>query len=257
VLGINIGEGNRDDGVAVLSVSPGGGAEAAGIKSGDVLTQIAGKQLNRDGGTSPREKLLATLRETKPGDKLVVSYRRDGKVATATVTTDTLRDRFVTMRVPSPGTIPKIEHLPPFAFARADGVFGSTELAPLTPKLGQYFGAEKGLLVVRAPSDSRLQLEDGDVILDIDGRVPSSPSHALRILGSYQAGEKLKVNVMRAKKRMTFDITIPEDTGRRGYRYEYSTPAPAAAWTPAVPVPAPAPPAPTAPRAAAPADRTI
>ena len=71
---------------------------------------------------------------------------------------------------------------PNFAFMRAEGVFGSAELVPLTPKLGQYFGTEKGLLVVRAPDDSRLKLEDGDVIVDIDGRTPSSPSHALRIL---------------------------------------------------------------------------
>ena len=64
---------------------------------------------------------------------------------------------------------------------------------------------------MRAPEDSRLKLEDGDVIVDIDGRTPSSASHALRILGSYQPGEKLKLNVLRAKKRMTFDVTVPED----------------------------------------------
>ena len=71
--------------------------------------------------------------------------------------------------------------------------------------------AETGLLVVRAPDDSRLKLEDGDVIVDIDGRTPSSPSRALRILSSYQPGEKLKLNVLRAKKRMSFEITVPED----------------------------------------------
>ncbi len=34
--------------------------------------------------------------------------------------------------------------------ACAAGVFGSAELVPLTPKLGQYFGTDKDLLVVRA-----------------------------------------------------------------------------------------------------------
>jgi len=96
-------------------------------------------------------------------------------------------------------------------FMRGEGVFGSAELVPMTPKLGQYFGTDTGLLVVRAPDDSRLKLEDGDVIVDIDGRTPSSPSHALRILSSYQPGEKLKLNVLRAKKRMSFEITVPED----------------------------------------------
>ena len=178
ILGINIGgskASERDDGVEVLSVSPGGPAKAAGIKGGDVLLQIGGKSLKREEGTTGREKLLATLRDTKPGDKVVLNYRRDGKVATATVTTKP-QDWAFTMGVPAPGAIPHIEGLRHFSFSRADGVFGSAELAPLTPKLGQYFGAEKGLLVVRAPNDARLQLEDGDVIVDIDGRVPSSPS---------------------------------------------------------------------------------
>lgn len=116
--------------------------------------------------------------------------------------------------MPFAGT--RADSIPRFAFMRADGVFGAAELVPLTPKLGQYFGIDKGLLVVRAPADARLKLEDGDVIVDIDGRVPSSPAHALRILGSYQAGEQLKLNVLRMKKRLSFDITIPEDTGEWG-----------------------------------------
>jgi hypothetical protein len=105
-----------------------------------------------------------------------------------------------------------MDHMPFMAFGRMDGVFGSAELVPLTPKLGQYFGAEEGLLVVRAPDDARLKLEEGDVILDIDGRTPKSASHALRILGSYQGGETLKLKVLRARKPLTFDVTVPEST---------------------------------------------
>ena len=36
------------DGVEVVSVSPGGAAERAGLKAGDVLTEINGKALKRD-----------------------------------------------------------------------------------------------------------------------------------------------------------------------------------------------------------------
>jgi S1-C subfamily serine protease len=63
---------------------------------------------------------------------------------------------------------------------------------------------------VRAPTDTRLKLEEGDVILDIDGRVPTSPAHALRILGSYQPGESLKINALRMKKRIVLDLQLPE-----------------------------------------------
>ena len=215
MLGINLGPRGEElpEGVAVVSVSPGGAAESAGLKAGDVLLAVGDKQLKRDGEASARDVLMKEMGEVKPGEKVKLRYRRDNKVATATVTAQgpdrlfsmpfaTVRGKFAT-----PAGIP----LPAIAAMRVVGVFGSAELVPLTPKLGQYFGTEKGLLVVRAPSDSRLKLEDGDVIVDIDGRTPSNPTHAFRILGSYQAGEKLTLNVLRQKKKVSFDITIPDE----------------------------------------------
>ena len=52
------------------------------------------------------------------------------------------------------------------------------ELATLTPHLGSYFGSDKGVLVVRAPANGALQLEDGDVILAIDGADQRLARHA-------------------------------------------------------------------------------
>jgi len=88
------------------------------------------------------------------------------------------------------------------------GQLGDMELATLTPQLGRYFGTEKGVLVVRAPKD--FKLEDGDVILAIDGREPSSGSHATRILSSYQGGEKITIKVMRQQKTVNVETTLPD-----------------------------------------------
>jgi type II secretory pathway component PulC len=213
VLGINLGTKDeaKGDGVEIVSVSPGGAAERAGLKAGDVLTEINGKALKSQGDESAREQLLEAMRKVNAGDSVALSYRRDNKVVKANVVAQPLKDRFFTMAVPATPEIGALPRMPNFVFMRGEGVFGSAELVPMTPKLGQYFGTETGLLVVRAPDDSRLKLEDGDVIVDIDGRTPSSPSHALRILSSYQSGEKLKLNVLRAKTRMSFEITVPED----------------------------------------------
>lgn len=215
ILGINLGPRGEDlpEGVTVLSVSPGGAAESAGLKAGDVLLAIGDKPLKREGDVSARDVLMKEMAEVKPGQKVQLRYRRDKKIAIATVAAQGADRLFASMPMAVRGKFvspPGMPPLPPLAAMRAVGVFGSAELVPLTPKLGQYFGTEKGLLVVRAPADSRLKLEDGDVIVDIDGRTPSSPTHAFRILGSYQAGEQLKLNVLRQKKKMTFDITIPE-----------------------------------------------
>jgi S1-C subfamily serine protease len=217
VLGINLGtrEDAKTDGVEVVSVSPGGAAEGAGLKAGDVLTDVNGTALKRDGDESAREKLLSTMRKVKPGDSVAISYRRDGKVLKTNLVAQSLKDHIFTMAIPRTPPIGPIPPMHNFGFRMlrsAEAMFGSAELVALTPKLGQYFGTETGLLVVHAPEDTRLKLEDGDVIVDIDGRKPSSPSHALRILTSYQEGERVKLNILRAKKRMTLDVTVPEDS---------------------------------------------
>lgn len=226
MLGIGIGEGGRDtqsdDGVAVLSVSPGGPAAEAGIKAGDVIVELNGKSLKGDKDNSPRAKLLAEMGKLSPGDEATVRYLRDGKAATAKIKVDRLAREEIRMRRIE---IPDMDHLRDRTrefetfriFAEGRGPLGDLELVALTPKLGQYFGTDKGLLIVRAPNDKDFKLEDGDVLLDIDGRVPSDPGHAFRILRSYQPGEKLTLNVLRQRKKAAVTVTLPERE-RRGNR---------------------------------------
>jgi len=93
------------------------------------------------------------------------------------------------------------------------------ELVALNPELGEYFGTTDGLLVIRAPEESELQVQGGDVILTVDGRPVSSQAQLMRILRSYEAGEDVKLDVMRQKRRTTLTVKIPERTSRTG-RYE-------------------------------------
>src|SRR5690606_28082380 len=85
------------------------------------------------------------------------------------------------------------------------------DLVPLTPALGEYFGTDKGLLVVRAPQDTTLGLRDGDVILEIGDREPQTPEHAARILASFESGETLTLTIMRRQRRETLEVQIPAD----------------------------------------------
>jgi predicted metalloprotease with PDZ domain len=90
------------------------------------------------------------------------------------------------------------------------GPLADMELVTLTPQLGRYFGTDKGVLVVRASREQGYQLEDGDVILAIDGRQPTSGSHATRILNSYQPGEKIAIKLMRQHKMVNVEATLPD-----------------------------------------------
>ena len=235
MLGINIGGGtDRAEGVEVMGVSPSGPAQAAGLKQGDVITAIDGKPLRRTEQRNAGRQLVDHLRGVQPGQKVKIDYLRDGKKLSTTVTT-----------VPAEPPMFRMlrEHMPmlegmalPFDFGDrmppGGRGFRALELVPLTPKLGQYFGTDKGLLVVKAPpAGSGGRLEEGDVILTIGGRTPENPRHAFRILGSYEPQEKVRVEVLRQRKRMALDFEMPEVGAMN--------PPPSGARPPAPPVPPP------------------
>jgi membrane-associated protease RseP (regulator of RpoE activity) len=96
-----------------------------------------------------------------------------------------------------------------FGGGENDTRFGGAELASLSERLGSYFGVKSGVLVVRAGVDSQFKLQDGDVLMAIDGREITSAQQAGRILRSYQPGEKLTLKVQRDRKVQNLEITAP------------------------------------------------
>jgi S1-C subfamily serine protease len=93
------------------------------------------------------------------------------------------------------------------------GPMGTMQLTKLTPQLGRYFGTDRGVLVVRAPAHGVLKLQDGDVILAIGGRTPKSRSQAIRILTSYDPGQKIELLVLREHHRINITATMPGPPG--------------------------------------------
>lgn len=68
------------EGIYVAKVTEESAAEEAGMKEGDVITAIDGKPVNK------RAELQEVLAKKRPGDKVTVTYLRDKKKATKTVT---------------------------------------------------------------------------------------------------------------------------------------------------------------------------
>ena len=205
MLGLNIEDGA--DGVRIVGVSPNGPAARAGLGTGDVLVAIDGERLDADGAGPPSRRLLARMRTVEPGDEVVLRVRRNGDEREHTVTARESEWLGLERRL---RTLPDRIRSAPMIRGSAFGPWGTMELAPLTPDLGRYFGTEQGLLVVRAPEDDTLGLRDGDVILDIGGREPSTPEHAMRILGSFEPGETLSVTIMRDRTRQTLEVDLLE-----------------------------------------------
>lgn len=193
------------EGARVTAVSPGGPADEAGVETGDVIVSVDGRALDEN-GRGPSRVLIERLRDVEPGDTVSLSIVRDGETRSIDVETREGAPRVFAFEGP------RVQVLTDFF--RPDR-WSSMELVSLTPELGAYFGTERGLLVVRAPDDESLMLEDGDVILDINGRVPNSPEHAMKILGTFEAGETIELNIMRHQQQMTLEIPVEDRASGR------------------------------------------
>jgi C-terminal processing protease CtpA/Prc len=223
-LGVTIGKGEEQgpvEGVLIVGVSPGSGADDAGLRTGDVITSVNDESLTADSTKEASLRLLDFMKGVEEGDKILVGYLRDGNVGQVEVEPRIVEshafawfgdeEKFV-----FPG-MPKM-HLPPDVaqkFRYVAPLYGSSwgdmELVELSEGLGRYFGTDRGLLVVNAPKSEAFKLQDGDVIQSIDGREPTSVGHAMRILSSYQPGEAVEIGIMREKQAQTLSIEMPDN----------------------------------------------
>ncbi|HEX9707210.1 MAG TPA: PDZ domain-containing protein [Steroidobacteraceae bacterium] len=211
MLGVNLGGTEPDGGgVRVEAVSPGGPAAEAGVKAGDVIVAIEAKPV-----TTGRE-LVKAMEAIEPGQKVELGLRREGKPVKLAVEARPLDRIFLAGPGPllSMRTLPAVPPVPGTPFEGQThwllDEWGDAEFVTLTPGLGRYFGAEKGVLVARAPEDLALGLKDGDVIVAIGGREPQNGRHAMRILRSYQSGEAVELNILRDRRAQTLNARIPD-----------------------------------------------
>jgi membrane-associated protease RseP (regulator of RpoE activity) len=224
-------------GARVEGITPGGPAEKAGLKAGDVITRFNGTALGgvaaeNDEDSGPGMKLIALARELDPGDTVQVEYRRGTEAAKklTLVAEDLGGDMMVRTfpRMPGMGGMGMFDdHMAPDIEMTWGGrPWGGIEMVKLNPDLGEYFGTREGLLVVDTPEDSSLKLKAGDVIQTIGGRKPTSPMHAMRILRSYEPGETVAIQVFRKKAQVTLSYKIPEER----QNFYYKTPREEPSW---------------------------
>src|SRR6266446_339446 len=208
-------------GARIEGITPGGPAEKAGLKAGDVITRFNGTALGGaasedDERSGPGLKLIDLARELEPGDTAQVEYRRGTDARKVTIVAEDLGG--ARMEMPEMGNFDEV-----FPKMRVLGIgpghelemflgspWGGIERVKLNPDLGDYFGTREGVLVVRAPEDSSLVLKGGDVIISIGDRKPTSPEQAMRILRSYDAGETVTLDVLRKQRHVAVSWKVPD-----------------------------------------------
>ena len=236
VVKTNADATNDKIGARIEAVTPGGPADDAGLKAGDIITRFNGTALGGaasedDEESGPGMKLIELARALDPGDTVQVEYRRGTANNKASIVAEELgMNGNIRLEMPGMPGMPEMGDMPEmalpkmwggpgtgpgaFAWTIGDNAWEGIELVSLNPDLGEYFGTKEGVLVVRASEDSTLPLKGGDVILTIGGRKPTSPMHAMRILRSYDEGETVAIEVLRKQKRTPLSWKVPEVENR-------------------------------------------
>lgn len=244
-----------EDGVRLAAVTPGSPAAKAGLRGGDRLVRINGKEVGT--GEASLDQARALIGELEEGDKVRIAYRRGDSTAEVELRAAMLpglawmheRGPLVPGDLPGfdgalPMLAPRVEieraMIAPFAACGEDGCdFGwfshalrwrGLRLAEVDARLGRYFGVERGVLVLKAEGKELARLEPGDVILAIEETSVRTPTDAMRVLGEAAAGKQVEIAVQRDHRQTSVALTVPKP----------------ARWQDLVPPP-PAPPAPPAP----------
>ena len=262
VLGVLLAP-DPQGGVRIAGVTPDSGAAAAGLKSGDRITGIDGKQILGSSGELRVENARKLLADLDAGTPVKVAYLREGRTAVASVTPKLDGNVFMLRSGEgparwmsgAPGVAPRVRsevfRIGPHgeckgkdckfpAFAEAFRWHG-LNLATVDKSLGRYFGTDSGVLVLSTGELAGLQA--GDVIRKIDGKAVDSPREAMDVLHDKPADALVLVEYLRDRKVASTRVKVPKALP---FRVPLPPPAP-----PALPAAPKAPPAPPAPPAAA------
>lgn len=215
VFGIYADYNSRDHGeagVRIDQVSRGGAAEAAGLRAGDVMTAVAGRDLT---AASPQRfsAILGALDieeddafefEVLRGDEALVVEIVPRKRCKTVADMSELERRLEAVGIATDGFRIAADRIR-FRMDTLD--FGvrfwqrrsveGLELLDLNPDLGAYFGVDTGVLVVDADADSWTGLRGGDVVTHVDGRPVEDVAKLRRVLRSYDEGEEVRFRIRR------------------------------------------------------------
>lgn len=176
-LAEKFGMNDSTKGALVGDVTPKGPADAAGIKSGDVIVEFNGKKV------ADSRNLRLQVARTKPGETVPVRVVRDGKGRTIEVAVKELNDDSRIAKGKSD---------------QADeGALSGVAVSDIDPKTRQELNLParlKGVVVTEVQPESAAAeagLRPGDVIIEINREVVTSAEQAVELTEKAQAGQTL------------------------------------------------------------------
>lgn len=210
-------------GAVVVHVLPGSPAEAAGLRTDDVVLSVDGKAV------ASRDELRAAIADKKPGDAVTLEITRAGKQQKVSATLaghlggggiyaapGGLRAMPFKFGAPGgPEGFGGFDGDGPFTMTFPAGPRLGVSVLPMTDDLRDYFGVEhgKGVLVSAVTKLSPAAvagIRAGDVILAVDGETVTRAGDVARALAGKSAdgSRTIQVDLVRERSRQTVSATV-------------------------------------------------
>lgn len=190
---------DKPRGVLISSVIEGSAAEKAGIKEGDVILTVNGKEVNQP------NTLQALIGTHNPGDEVDLELWRDGKQIDMTVELQSQDNAGVAQ---SSDDRKKEE--------KSLGDLG-LKVKDLSSREMDALELDKGVLIInvdRYSAASKAGLTRGEVIYEVNGEDVHSVDGFYDMIGQYKSGDVIKLMLRRRQGNELFDrlvfLEIPE-----------------------------------------------
>jgi S1-C subfamily serine protease len=225
-LGVMLEGGLDTDGARVVGVTPGSGAEAAGLEKGDVIVEIDGAPI------TAAADVTKALRERSPGDAIGLIVERDGdevrldatlgeremrgfKFAWSGEDADALEK---SLRESLEGLPDKLHFGQPMKIEREPRTYLGVSLLNASEELREALGAspEAGVLVNEVVDDSpaaNAGLRAGDLVVAVDGDDVSGTFELTALIRDREPGDVVLLDLVRDRAPLRLEATLGETEG--------------------------------------------
>jgi len=161
------------DGVYLIEVVANGGAEDAGLRTGDIITKVDNTTV------SSYYDLSFAVGSKRPGNQVVVTYLRNGKVGTANVT---LKDQKGGTKFRSKADLSVTEKI-------------GADFDNLSEKFKTDYGLNSGVIARNVQEGSemaKIGIVDNYIVIEVNGKPVNSQKDVEKILQGYSGNVQVK-----------------------------------------------------------------
>lgn len=200
-----------DRGAEVLSVTKESAAEKAGLKKGDIITMIDSKKIETG------DDVTEVIRDHKPGDKVSITYLRDGRQEKATAELGKWKglemNRVISPRIEGLGRTWS-QNFEPMLSPDFE-IKGTYNITSGPPRLGlsiQDTDDGVGVKVLEVDEESnaaKAGLQKDDIILSVDETEVKGTDDVIKATKASKEKTSYKFKISRGGKTQTLDVKVP------------------------------------------------